>query len=176
MNALIESFGIHCRALVSFFFDDDPRSTDVVASDFKMTNWSPVKTAGLSVAYNKANKQIAHITTDRRGLNQSPQKESVWDFRSNLADVCDLMSRFLQSVPSEYIAPGMNPALQHLIRSAHGLMAQSVAPAQPGNAFDMVPVPPQTKTHSPSLSAEILIGMHAKTAPTPIGPSTLKTD
>jgi hypothetical protein len=166
-NALVEAFGIHCRALVSFFFPPALLwESDVVATDFQPRNWSPIKSASLDAAHKQASKEIAHITTERRGLNQSSQKQSAWNYQSHLVEVCDLIEKFLQGVPSQNLAPGVDTAFQEIVRRTRSL----VGPSIPG----VVPMPPQTTTHSPRLSQ--LQNMHAKTAPTQIPPSSLVTD
>jgi hypothetical protein len=173
-NALIEAFGIHCRALVSFFFPTGiVCETDVIASDFKPRHWSPVKSAGLDAAHKQANKEIAHITTERLGLNQSPQKQSAWNFQSHLGEICDLIETFLQAVPTQNLAPGVETAMQEIIRNSRTLVGPSVAPAGHANVPGFVPMPPQTTTHSPNLER---VNLHARTAPTQIPPSSLVTD
>ena len=65
-NAVIESFAIHCRALINFFFDHNTtNNTDVIATDFfeNPTEWSSKYQSNTlwDEAKKQANKEIAHI-------------------------------------------------------------------------------------------------------------------
>ncbi len=80
-NALIESFVVHLRNLVDFLYIDTPQKTDIVAADFCAAGmWRGVRpplSASLEKARTRANKEIAHLTTDR--LTGSPPAKA-WEF------------------------------------------------------------------------------------------------
>ena len=65
--ALIEAFGMHLRNLIDFLYMSRPKPSDVVAADFCGT-WQTVRPAlspHLENARVRANKELAHLTTDR---------------------------------------------------------------------------------------------------------------
>jgi hypothetical protein len=115
-NAFIESFAVHCRALIFFLFGHleevtingethrfgGLRDNDVIALDFHR-GWEqdcPEFTEVMARAKRQTDKHIAHITTERRELNQpgSP-KESNWDLRDAATAVCSTLACFLKKAP-----------------------------------------------------------------------------
>jgi hypothetical protein len=121
-NALIESFGIHCRALTHFLFGHDkPLSpTDVLARDYfhdVQNGWEHSCPKILEDAKTRANKQIAHITTERRGLDQSPDQK-VWEIREVLHSLSEAMEQFLNVVPKTRLADGVEVQLRELVQKA----------------------------------------------------------
>ncbi len=111
-NAFVESFAVHCRALILFLFGhlDEitanantvgfarARSTDVLAFDFhrKWDQSYQPPTAIMVDAKVQADKHVAHITIDRRELNQTGSpKESVWDLRKITTELCHVFSNWV---------------------------------------------------------------------------------
>jgi len=89
-NSLLEAFAIHVRALIGFFYSENPRSDDIVAEDFfenedVWKNLQPAKTETLGTAKKRADKEIAHLTYTR--LDVTPEQKP-WEylkiFRSHL--------------------------------------------------------------------------------------------
>jgi hypothetical protein len=82
-NALLESFVIHLRNLLDFFYPPpSSKSDDVVAYDFfhSPSEWDRIRpgmSATLSGARTRANKEIAHLTYAR--LVVSPESKP-WAF------------------------------------------------------------------------------------------------
>lgn len=128
-NAHIESFGIHCRALIQFFFGRDetpgftPRPTDVVALDYfydDQTRWErscPKIEQYLKDAKTQADKQIAHITEDRGELDPSPDKKE-WKIREVLNSLSRAMEQFLNEVSQTRLADGVGVQLRELVQKA----------------------------------------------------------
>lgn len=126
-NAHIESFGIHCRAIIVFLFGHDGtlhfhihKKGDVLAVDFfrdDQTRWEPKIEPHLLAAKNQADKQIAHITTERRGLDQSPDQK-VWRIREILHSLSKAMEQFLNEVPKTRLADGVEAQLGELVQKA----------------------------------------------------------
>jgi hypothetical protein len=94
-NACVESFALHCRALILLLYGHldkieangevekfaPRRDTDVLAVDFNREWESKYRppTKVLVDSKRQADKHVAHITIDRRGVNQpGSEKESVW--------------------------------------------------------------------------------------------------
>lgn len=71
LSALLESFAIHLRNLIDFFYTQpaEARNDDVVASDFfdAPTGWAPgAIPKSLQDARERANKEVSHITYKRK--------------------------------------------------------------------------------------------------------------
>ncbi|MSR59850.1 MAG: hypothetical protein EXS05_19800 [Planctomycetaceae bacterium] len=124
-NFRLEAFALHCRALERFFFDANPRSTDVVAADFQLPSWFPERTRALEEAWEKAGKHVAHITTLRNGLNRSPANESRWPVFVCLNDICRLMEHFLKIVPPANLKPGIERFFAMIIKEAENLAEET---------------------------------------------------
>jgi hypothetical protein len=110
-NAYIESFAVHCRALIFFLFGHEESMTvnsqterfgglrpdDVIAFDFH-PGWlrdCPQPTAVMLEAKQQADKHVAHVTTDRRNLNQPGKKKSEWDLEAVTSQICREFDIFL---------------------------------------------------------------------------------
>lgn len=134
-NAHIESFAIHSRALLAFFFGHDSdsgfrfRNTDVIAIHFMTEanqwtiSWSRHNPL-VDLAKEQADKHVAHITTHRRGLNQHGGPESRWPLGKIIEMFNGLMQDFLKSVPSSNLAPGVELQLHRLIADSRPTHAQ----------------------------------------------------
>jgi hypothetical protein len=117
-NAAIESFALHCRSLIFFFYAHQRtisdgsnsesfcvRPNDVLAVDFDpgWTSRCPTVTSVLVSAKRQADKHIAHITTERRDVNQSGSaKRSVWNFQNVTSDIVEVAQVFLRAAPSHH--------------------------------------------------------------------------
>jgi hypothetical protein len=70
-NTLIEGFTIHLRNVIDFLYLKEPKPSDVVADDFFESDvWlqiRPTISPKLASARGRANKEIAHLTTERLG-------------------------------------------------------------------------------------------------------------
>jgi hypothetical protein len=69
LSALLESFVIHLRNLIDFFYGDLARADDVVAGDFfeKLTDWDAgTISKSLEAARERANKEVSHLTHKRK--------------------------------------------------------------------------------------------------------------
>src|SRR5271157_886788 len=81
-NALLESFTIHVRALIGFFYSESPRNDHIVAEDFFQNpndwmNKRPLKTELLEIAKKRADREVAHLTYAR--IDITPE-EKQWEF------------------------------------------------------------------------------------------------
>ena len=112
-NALIEVFAIHLRNLVDFLYLERPQPTDVVAADFCATGtWEATKppiTRSLEAARIRANKEIAHLTSQR--IAGTPP-EKAWDPRSHATEIRPL----LQLVVAKAEATRLSPRVAAVIR------------------------------------------------------------
>lgn len=108
-SALIESFAIHTRNLLKFFYDEKLREDDVVASDFypEQNEWGLIKEKYnnkdlLKQIFNRVNKEVAHITYKRLEVTQ---EEKSWGKIINLTKnlLNQLFEEFLLSVSEDNI-------------------------------------------------------------------------
>jgi hypothetical protein len=116
-NMAVESFAIHCRAMIQFLFGHlewierpgkvqerfpPPRPTDVFAHDYH-PGWRhdcPTPTEMLGDSKWRADKHVAHVTTDRRGVNQEGTGiESVWDIHAAVNELGAAMALFMAKAP-----------------------------------------------------------------------------
>ncbi|MBI1903496.1 MAG: hypothetical protein HYS13_20525 [Planctomycetia bacterium] len=127
-NALLEAFALHCRNLIHFFHCDAttsagkllfrvPHDTDVIFDDFFRLSggvWAkrPAITKLLIRAKHQADKQIAHITVDRRPLNRKNAAGKKWHFASIARQLSQRMKLFLDEAPS------IDPVIARKIRAA----------------------------------------------------------
>ena len=141
-NSTMESFALHCRALVAFFFDHTTRKdSDVIAADFfaKPDEWVQAHSihSFFRMVRGQASKQIAHITTERRNLNAAGGKDGNWQVSDIVQAICKLIASFLASAPGQNVDSGAKQKLlelvQHNARTAvppsalHGSQPSAVA-------------------------------------------------
>jgi hypothetical protein len=120
-NSTVESFALHCRGLIAFFFDHNPRyDTDAVAADFFSVPdyWASLHNLSqfLADAQNQAHKQIAHMTTVRRNLNASGGKDGIWQISDIVQEICKLVAEFLATAPDQNFDPDTKQKLAELVR------------------------------------------------------------
>lgn len=104
-NALLESFIIHTRNLVNFFYNDNPKKDDIVAIDFFSSpdEWiknRPSQPEVLESAKDRAEKELAHLTWKRIShIVESKQ----WQYVEIQDEIKRVMNIFLQKVSKELI-------------------------------------------------------------------------
>jgi hypothetical protein len=95
-NALNESCTIHVRNLIDFLYLDIPRPTDVVAADFfKASEWAQLRpgiSPDLDAARVRANKEVAHLTTQRMADSPPEKKWDIVVLASELRPVLQLFA------------------------------------------------------------------------------------
>jgi hypothetical protein len=96
-NVLIEGFAVHLRNVIDFLYLDRPQKTDIVAADFCTPGtWVTVRPSisqTLETARGRANKEIAHLSTQRIA-GSAPGK--AWAFKllaSELRPILHLVAR-----------------------------------------------------------------------------------
>jgi hypothetical protein len=84
-SAFLESFCIHLRSLIDFFYREG-RLDDVTAADFLdgTTTWKQVVPPTLTAARGRADKELSHLTQSRI-TGKSPQK--AWDTAALLKEI-----------------------------------------------------------------------------------------
>jgi hypothetical protein len=111
-NILIEGFAIHLRNMIDFLYVD-PYPTDVVAADFfhsgDRNKIRPAITNSLEAAKVRANKEIAHLTTERIA-GAPPAKR--WDFPG----LADELRPLLRLVSARALPSMLSPKVGAAIR------------------------------------------------------------
>jgi len=112
-NALIESFVVHFRNIIDFLYVDRPRPTDVVASDFfDPAAWEsrkPPLSGTLDTARRRANKELAHLTTDR--IPGAPP-EKIWDFNGLANELRPILRLFVTNGNGTRLSPSVAAAIR----------------------------------------------------------------
>jgi hypothetical protein len=107
-NALVDGFALCCRKLACFFFAHLPgfppiKEDDLAASHY-VADWNryrPSPSPDLVEAKRNADRQIAHITSDRRNLNFVPGTEYRWKIDITESELRRTLSLFLQYASAE---------------------------------------------------------------------------
>jgi len=106
-NVFIESFVTHLRNIIEFLYKN-PRPSDIAASDFYDSgSWESMRppiTSTLEHAKLRANKEMAHITTDRIA-GGPPQK--VWDFDGLANEIRDILLFFASNAKPTRLSPSV---------------------------------------------------------------------
>lgn len=118
MNMAVESFALHCRALILFLYGhwewiEGPggqqhhfakaKPNDIFAWDY-CPGWEhscPVPPQALAEDKWRADKHVAHIVTERRGVNQPGTGiESRWPLGMAVQHIAGAMAHFLSIAPA----------------------------------------------------------------------------
>lgn len=107
-NAVIESFAIHARVLLDFFYAELKREDDVVATDF----FSPPSTwiekrpdrskEQIDDIRTRVHKEVVHLTYARQNVRPETKQ---WLFEELTADINEVVNRFMGLVPREFVGP-----------------------------------------------------------------------
>lgn len=105
-NALLESFTIHARSLVGFFYPRHPQLDDAIADDFfdddtwsrrgvpENPSWSRVR--------RRVGKEIAHLTYQRH----NPYEDAAtWPHGKIFLELAAVVRDFVRLVPQERLHP-----------------------------------------------------------------------
>ena len=101
LNSLLESFVIHFRALLDFFYAEKPKIDDVIASDFfpDEGRWEKIRpplSEYLSKSRAQAHKEIDHLTYAR--LDVEPETKG-WNYVEVSNEIKSIMDLFLANAP-----------------------------------------------------------------------------
>jgi hypothetical protein len=109
-SALIESFGIHLRNLVDFFYRKG-HGDDVTARDFvdQTTSWNPTEPSSLTSAHQRANKELSHLTQKR--LSGNPP-EKAWATAVLLREIDAVAREFAAKASVKKLHPKVREFLQ----------------------------------------------------------------
>jgi len=100
-SVLIESFVIHLRNLIDFFYTPRVKEDDVIAADF-CPGWNETPSNTLKDAKERANKELSHITLGRKsGLDPS----KPWDVGALYQEVHDVATAFAGKASPAKLSP-----------------------------------------------------------------------
>jgi hypothetical protein len=105
-NALLESFTLHARALLAFFYSDKPRPDDVVAEDF-IPDWPsmrPNEPTAFQALQIRVGKEIAHLTYERLSVTEAAKQ---WRFVEIAQGIDRMAACFVQLIPDSNLGPNM---------------------------------------------------------------------
>jgi hypothetical protein len=100
-SILIESFVIHLRNLIDFFFTPRSKDDDVVAADF-CPGWNESLSNTLKTAKERANKELSHLTLGRKA-GFDPGKP--WKVVDLFQEVTDVAKRFAAQASPAKLSP-----------------------------------------------------------------------
>jgi hypothetical protein len=97
-NTFLEGFALHLRSVIDFLCpSNSPQSTDITADDFCASGvWRPLVSPwphSLTTARTRANKEIAHLTSNRSLLTD---QNRIWDYTQLTAEITMLLRLFRQ--------------------------------------------------------------------------------
>jgi len=102
-SALTENFVVHLRNVIEFLYPKKPRRTDVTAADFCDSGvWQPTISETLNAARNRADKELAHLTTGR--IPGSPRNKK-WDCSGLSAELRPVMCCFVKNALGSRLSP-----------------------------------------------------------------------
>jgi len=106
-NALVESFVIHARGLIMFLYYSPNKEDDVMASDyFGAGEWAGIRDSIpqiLETTLERANKEVAHITTFRIGRKLV---EKEWDHPTITNEIFRIFRLFFDQAPDSFMPAG----------------------------------------------------------------------
>jgi hypothetical protein len=102
VTVLLESFLIHLRNLIDFLHTPRVKEEDdVIASDF-CPGWSETMSSTLKAAKERANKELSHLTLERKSAHD-PSKP--WDVAGLFYEVSDVAKRFAAKASPTKLSP-----------------------------------------------------------------------
>jgi hypothetical protein len=111
-DAVLESFAVHVRNLIEFFYDNRKKPDTGIAGDYfaDPADWRKLtgeKPADLARAYTMAHKQISHLTYDRIGADKN---WFVGDLALRLREVVRM---FLKNADPDRLGPELAALKDH---------------------------------------------------------------
>ena len=181
-NAYVEAFAVHCRALIFFLYGhldeitangkterfSSLRKNDVIAYDFDLSwekNCPPPSDIMVEAKW-QADKHVAHITEERREVNQAGStRQSVWKVGEAASAICAVATQFLSKAPTQCFDAA---ELLRMNNAVSGVMSDSPPLVQP-MSFPAARVAQsaasslQAKTDARTVSPQTMFNLHGKT-------------
>ncbi len=127
LSALLESFAIHLRNLIDFFYTrpEDARNDDLIAADFfdSPSSWNPgAIPKSLNDARERANKEVSHITYKRKGATDPTKPWPVADLFNEVHAVAE---KFAAGASSKKLHPIVKTWLRSDAKAAAVLLTSA---------------------------------------------------
>jgi hypothetical protein len=119
LYALHDSWAIHARNILAFFYPDRPQPDDAVASDyFHDRDWDcPVQGDGLRRLRTKAAKELAQLDYGR--VSFTPDERS-WEYDPIVRDLAAPLRAFAEQVPSTRVGADFRERLLEMLPDPRG--------------------------------------------------------
>jgi hypothetical protein len=108
-NAVVESFTVHLRVLIMFFYSERRYLDDVLAEEFMLKGeWTKLrgeKPAQLAEAELRMGKEVAHLTTSRYSDDESDSPNKIWPTAELVSELLGLLKTFLKHASEARIDP-----------------------------------------------------------------------
>jgi len=119
-NALLESFAVHSRILIHFFWSEKPRKDDMVATQFvkNVEEWKkirPKKTELLEEVEFKAKKQVAYLTFKRLDYDF---ENKGWYYEANHNELYMCSILFLKNIDTDLIGQSLKEMMSSANKSS----------------------------------------------------------
>lgn len=117
-NAILESFAIHLRNLLDFFYPNGrPKPDDIVAAyyyhDGELPPTFPPKSELLNNSEVRAHKQVSHLTT-KRFTGHHPEKR--WHTATLMGEMAELVMAFVETASHDRLPPEFSHRVRTLLR------------------------------------------------------------
>jgi hypothetical protein len=114
-NAQVESFAIHARLLLDFFYPSEkPRDDDVLAKHFVDGAWRPpALTPALSELRQRVGKGVAHLTYSRLNVTEEGKQ---WLYTDICSDFGHVVRAFAAAASSERLPEDVRETMRELYR------------------------------------------------------------
>ena len=122
-NALIESFGIHCRVIIDFLYRDESNAHphDVLAVHFYRTPKEPKDKSKPQILGDlfpeRVNAEIAHLSYKRL---QKTLDEKGWPVQKITAEIRSALLKFAEFASSEHVGADFREYTKKAIQVANG--------------------------------------------------------
>jgi hypothetical protein len=153
-NALLESFTLHARVLLDFFYGNRRKADDALASDFFADDtWErqrPDRSTALEEVNQRVGKEVAHLTYARADI---PSDAKGWPIIPMYLELASVFSRFVRLVPEEIIGRDFLEVAIPILPTAEPVRHLDGMPVPTRSAPKIVEVADLTPQH---LSAALL--------------------
>lgn len=114
-NAQLESFVIHARNLLDFFYQGSRKKQDALARDYVSGQWSPLPmTPALKQVNPRAGSGLAHLSYDRLLVSEEAK---AWDYWAIWIDLAKVIRSFVARAPTNRLPASLGAKILVLLPS-----------------------------------------------------------
>jgi hypothetical protein len=113
-NAQVESFAMHARGLLDFFYETAPvHRDDALARHFVDGEWNPPpQTEALADVKRRVNKEVAHLTYPRLLVTEEAKN---WDYGRIWLDFGEVIRAFLDRASPDRLPPAVVSKIKEIL-------------------------------------------------------------